>query len=89
MSNLRFLKVSGFTTLLSLLFVNRLRILETMSLSELALLTPAAAESLLTSIRNKSKQTNEIHALLAQNALEDLFVYVTTRPSPGLTNLGL
>ena len=59
-----------------------------MSLSELALLTPSAAESLLTSIRNKSKISNEIQVLLSQNALEDLFVYVTTGPSPVLTNLG-
>ena len=60
-----------------------------MSLSELGLFTPSAAESLLTSIRNRSKQSVEIQKLLAENALEDLFVYIAIPPEPHLVNLSL
>ena len=60
-----------------------------MSLSELGLFTPSAAESLLTSIRNRSKQSAEIHKLLSENALEDLFVYIAIPPEPHLINLSL
>ena len=60
-----------------------------MSLSELGLFTPSAAESLLTSIRNRSKQSDEIQKLLVENALEDLFVYIAIPPPPQLINLSL
>ena len=60
-----------------------------MSLSELGHFTPSAAESLLTSIRNRSKKSVEIQKLLGENALESLFTYIAISPEPHLINLSL